>query len=89
MNKLIFQLRTSTVEFETLIGPLPGFMLYYFVRSQFVHSTWIASDNAYLFENAFFFFYIKHINLKLELLKWAPGVQDVGVTQRYESFITV
>lgn len=76
MNKLIFLLRMSTVESETLVGPLPGFILYYFICSWFVNSTWIASYNAYLFENAFFFFNIKHINLKLELLKWAPGVQD-------------
>lgn len=69
----------STVAFET-VGPLPGFVLYHFICSRVVNSTWIASYNAYLFENAFFFFfYIKHINLKLELLRWAPGVQDVGV----------
>lgn len=83
MNKLIFQLRTSTVEFETLTGPLPGFILYYFIRSQFVNSTWKQVIMLIYLKMLFFccFFYIKRINLRLELLKWAPGVQDVGVIQ--------
>ena len=55
----------------------------------FVNSTWmIASYNAYLFEDAFFL-YVKHINFKLECLRWAPEVQGVGIIQRSWSFITV
>lgn len=37
----------------------------------------------------FFFFNIKHIDLKLEFLQWAPGVQDVGVIQKEQSFVSV
>jgi len=29
-----------------------------------------------------FFLYVKHINFKLERLRWAPKVQGVGIIQR-------